>query len=162
MWLGVSGLMGSITELNCADPWSVSGRARSNFSFQLWYCKLSVKNQWGRDSWNTVQLKFFTLVCRDIAIPPYDHSITCSAHHLRRVNSNSLQNFHSFNRCHSQYSHHKDVLWPALPLVPNPSNDFNIPLQLRIPCTQSYHAPTFKTPLSLPSSSHPWALHDSW
>lgn len=78
---------------------------------------------------------------------PYDHSITCSEDHLRRVNSNSLEYLHILNPCKSHSSHHKYVSFSAPPLFPNPSNDFKIPLQLRVPLTQSYHAPTFKTPL---------------
>ena len=80
--------------------------------------------------------------------PPYDHSITWSADHLRQVNSNSLHNFHSLNPCHSQSSHYKGASLSTPLLVSNPSNDFKISLQLRIPCTQSYHAPAFKKLLS--------------
>ena len=82
--------------------------------------------------------------------PFYDYSITCSADHLRRVNSNSLQNFHSLNPCDSQSSNHKDVSLPAPPYVLKLSNDFKIPLQLRIPCTHSLTIPPHLKHPSLP------------
>ena len=81
--------------------------------------------------------------------PPYEHRITCSTDHLRGVNSNSLHNF---------------LVTPNLPttrmshclLHSSSLNDFKIRLQLRISCTQSYHAPTFNT--SFPLLSHPFTL----
>ena len=90
-----------------------------------------------------VSLKFFTF--SRYSGPPYDHSITCSTGHLRRVNSNSLYNFRSFNPCHSQSSHHKDVLLSAPPLVPNQMTSKFL-CSLRTPCTQSYQASTFNKP----------------
>ena len=97
-----------------------------------------------------VSLKFFTF--SRYSGPPYDHSITCSTGHLRRVNSNSLHNFRCFNPCHSQSSHHKDVLLSAPPLVPNQMTSKFL-CSLRTPCTQSYQASTFNKPsLSSPPS----------
>ena len=93
-----------------------------------------------------VSLNFFT--SSRYSGPPYDHSITCSAGHLRRLNSNSLHNFCSFNPCHSQSSHHKDVLLSTPPLVPNQMTSKSL-CSLRTPCTQSYQAPTFNKPISL-------------
>lgn len=77
---------------------------------------------------------------------PYDHSITCSADHLRRVNSNSLQYFHSLNPCKSYSSHHKYVSFSAPPLFPNPSNDS------KFLCNYEFHSLSLTM---LPHLKHP-------
>ena len=114
-------------------------------------------NQFQRNkvSFMRIKIKCFTLVSRDIIDPHYDCIITCSANHLKRVDSNSQHKFHNLNPCHFQSSHH-DVSLPAPAQVPNPSNDFKTPLPLRNLFTQSLSIPphltdlTFNTLLSPP------------
>ena len=90
--------------------------------------------------------------------PPYDHRITCSAHHLRRVNSNLLHNSYSLKSClattrMSYFLHHP---W-----------SLTLQMTSKFSCKYEFHAlsfampphlahPTFKTPVSLPSSPTHW------
>ena len=90
--------------------------------------------------------------------PPYDHSITCSAHHLRQVNSNLLRNSYSLNLCLATTRMSHFLLHPW-------SLTFQMPSKFS--CSYEFHAlsltmppylahPTFKTPFSLPFSPTHW------
>ena len=90
---------------------------------------------------------------------PYDHSITCSGHHLRRVNSNSISIVSTLvtpNLATTWMSHFLLHPWS---LTLQMTSKFSCSYEFHtLSLTMSPHLarPTIKTPLSLPSSPTHW------